>query len=216
MAKSLLHTVDLYMHSRYSIFKRIINLVIVIVMLLLFVNLWFVDNENAQNWRNKESTQLGNSIGLISSEILAQPIINNDKQRISQVLDILLKDPHIEAVAVYDQYGQKIEELGIEQPIVKQYHEAKSAVPLVFVQDIRVDKQIYGYVRLLLNEQSVMVWHSEYQAQLRKQTQVLGLLAALGALLLTRIFYKVRYRHYIHPNNLPKTDMHGGTAKPKP
>ena len=175
MAKSLLHTVDLYMHSRYSIFKRIINLVIVIVMLLLFVNLWFVDNENAQNWRNKESTQLGNSIGLISSEILAQPIINNDKQRISQVLDILLKDPHIEAVAVYDQYGQKIEELGIEQPIVKQYHEAKSAVPLVFVQDIRVDKQIYGYVRLLLNEQSVMVWHSEYQAQLRKQTQVLGL-----------------------------------------
>lgn len=203
MAKSLLHTVDLHIHSRYSIFKRILNLIIVIVMVLLFVNLWFVDNDTAQNWRNKQSTQLGNSLSLIASKILAQPIIDKDEQRITQVLDIMLNDPHVEGAAVYDQYGQQLDQQGTLDTIVEQYHNDQYSVPLVFVQDIRVDKQIYGYVRLLLNEKSVMALHSAYQAQLRKQTQVLGLLAALAALLLTRIFYKVRYRHYVHSRDKP-------------
>ena len=108
MAKSLLHTADLHIHSRYSIFKRIVNLIIVIVMVLLFVNLWFVDNDNAQNWQQKQRTQLGNSLGLISSEIIAQPLIDNDTTRIEQLLTIVMNDPHVEAVAVYDQYGQQV------------------------------------------------------------------------------------------------------------
>tara|TARA_R110000744_G_scaffold7542_14_gene26114 strand:- start:5752 stop:6465 length:714 start_codon:yes stop_codon:yes gene_type:complete len=204
MAKSLLHTADLHIHSRYSIFKRIINLVIVIVMVLLFVNLWFVDNDNAQNWQNKQSTQLGNSLGLISSQIIAQPLIDRDKARIDQVLKILLNDPHVDAVAVYDQYGQQVAQQGVESSIVAQYQSNEQNTPLVFVKDIRVEKQIYGYVRLLLSEQTVMALHSEYQSQLRQQTQVLGILAALAALLITRIFYKVRFRRYIHPSDAEK------------
>ena len=199
MAKSLLHTADLHIHSRYSIFKRIVNLIIVIVMVLLFVNLWFVDNDNAQNWQQKQRTQLGNSLGLISSEIIAQPLIDNDTTRIEQLLTIVMNDPHVEAVAVYDQYGQQVAQQGTLNTIVEKYLEDQHDTPLVFVKDIRVEKQIYGYVRLLLNEQSVMALHSEYQSQLRQQTQVLGMLAALAALLITRVFYKVRYRRYVHP-----------------
>ncbi len=207
MAKSLLHTADLHIHSRYSIFKRIVNLIIVIVMVLLFVNLWFVDNENAQNWQQKQRTQLGNSLGLISSEIIAQPLIDNDTVRIEQLLTIIMNDPHVEAVAVYDQYGQQVAQQGTVDTIVEKYLDDEHDTPLVFVKDIHVEKQIYGYVRLLLNEQSVMALHSEYQSQLRQQTQVLGMLAALAALLITRVFYKVRYRRYIHPNDVEKTSQ---------
>lgn len=207
MAKSLLHTADLHIHSRYSIFKRIVNLIIVIVMVLLFVNLWFVDNENAQNWQQKQRTQLGNSLGLISSEIIAQPLIDNDTVRIEQLLTIIMNDPHVEAVAVYDQYGQQVAQQGTVDTIVEKYLDDEHDTPLVFVKDIHVKKQIYGYVRLLLNEQSVMALHSEYQSQLRQQTQVLGMLAALAALLITRVFYKVRYRRYIHPNDVEKTSQ---------
>ncbi|AEE22148.1 hypothetical protein Glaag_1187 [Glaciecola sp. 4H-3-7+YE-5] len=207
MAKSLLHTADLHIHSRYSIFKRIVNLIIVIVMVLLFVNLWFVDNDNAQNWQQKQRTQLGNSLGLISSEIIAQPLIDNDTTRIEQLLTIVMNDPHVEAVAVYDQYGQQVAQLGTLNTIVEKYLEDQHDTPLVFVKDIRVEKQIYGYVRLLLNEQSVMALHSEYQSQLRQQTQVLGMLAALAALLITRVFYKVRYRRYVHPNDVEKRNQ---------
>ena len=207
MAKSLLHTADLHIHSRYSIFKRIVNLIIVIVMVLLFVNLWFVDNDNAQNWQQKQRTQLGNSLGLISSEIIAQPLIDNDTTRIEQLLTIVMNDPHVEAVAVYDQYGQQVAQQGTLNTIVEKYLEDQHDTPLVFVKDIRVEKQIYGYVRLLLNEQSVMALHSEYQSQLRQQTQVLGMLAALAALLITRVFYKVRYRRYLHPNDVEKRNQ---------
>ncbi|GAC10615.1 MAG: hypothetical protein CL578_07715 [Alteromonadaceae bacterium] len=207
MAKSLLHTADLHIHSRYSIFKRIVNLIIVIVMVLLFVNLWFVDNDNAQNWQQKQRTQLGNSLGLISSEIIAQPLIDNDTTRIEQLLTIVMNDPHVEAVAVYDQYGQQVAQQGTLNTIVEKYLDDQHDTPLVFVKDIRVEKQIYGYVRLLLNEQSVMALHSEYQSQLRQQTQVLGMLAALAALLITRVFYKVRYRRYVHPNDVEKRNQ---------
>ncbi|WP_252732525.1 AhpA/YtjB family protein [Paraglaciecola chathamensis] len=207
MAKSLLHTADLHIHSRYSIFKRIVNLIIVIVMVLLFVNLWFVDNDNAQNWQQKQRTQLGNSLGLISSEIIAQPLIDNDTTRIEQLLTIVMSDPHVEAVAVYDQYGQQVAQQGTLNTIVEKYLDDQHDTPLVFVKDIRVEKQIYGYVRLLLNEQSVMALHSEYQSQLRQQTQVLGMLAALAALLVTRVFYKVRYRRYVHPNDVEKRNQ---------
>jgi membrane protein len=207
MAKSLLHTADLHIHSRYSIFKRIVNLIIVIVMVLLFVNLWFVDNDNAQNWQQKQRTQLGNSLGLISSEIIAQPLIDNDTTRIEQLLTIVMNDPHVEAVAVYDQYGQQVAQQGTLNTIVEKYLDDQHDTPLVFVKDIRVEKQIYGYVRLLLNEQSVMALHSEYQSQLRQQTQVLGMLAALAALLITRVFYKVRYRRYLHPNDVEKRNQ---------
>ncbi|MDO6560455.1 AhpA/YtjB family protein [Paraglaciecola chathamensis] len=207
MAKSLLHTADLHIHSRYSIFKRIVNLIIVIVMVLLFVNLWFVDNDNAQNWQQKQRTQLGNSLGLISSEIIAQPLIDNDTTRIEQLLTIVMNDPHVEAVAVYDQYGQQVAQQGTLNTIVEKYLDDQHDTPLVFVKDIRVEKQIYGYVRLLLNEQSVMALHNEYQSQLRQQTQVLGMLAALAALLITRVFYKVRYRRYVHPNDVEKRNQ---------
>lgn len=207
MAKSLLHTADLHIHSRYSIFKRIVNLIIVIVMVLLFVNLWFVDNDNAQNWQQKQRTQLGNSLGLISSEIIAQPLIDNDTTRIEQLLTIVMNDPHVEAVAVYDQYGQQVAQQGTLNTIVERYLDDQHDTPLVFVKDIRVERQIYGYVRLLLNEQSVMALHSEYQSQLRQQTQVLGMLAALAALLITRVFYKVRYRRYVHPNDVEKRNQ---------
>ncbi|MGY0581542.1 MAG: hypothetical protein ACW7DP_05000 [Paraglaciecola chathamensis] len=207
MAKSLLHTADLHIHSRYSIFKRIVNLIIVIVMVLLFVNLWFVDNDNAQNWQQKQRTQLGNSLGLISSEIIAQPLIDNDTTRIEQLLTIVMNDPHVEAVAVCDQYGQQVAQQGTLNTIVEKYLDDQHDTPLVFVKDIRVEKQIYGYVRLLLNEQSVMALHSEYQSQLRQQTQVLGMLAALAALLITRVFYKVRYRRYVHPNDVEKRNQ---------
>ncbi|WP_254700662.1 AhpA/YtjB family protein [Paraglaciecola mesophila] len=207
MAKSLLHTADLHIHSRYSIFKRIVNLIIVIVMVLLFVNLWFVDKDNAQDWQQKQRTQLGNSLGLISSKIIAQPLIDNDTARIEQLLSIVMNDPHVEAVAVYDQYGQQVAQQGTVNTIVEKYLDDGHDTPLVFVKDIRVEKQIYGYVRLLLNEQSVMALHSEYQSQLRQQTQVLGMLAALAALLITRVFYKVRYRRYMHPNDVEKRNQ---------
>ena len=52
-----------------------------------------------------------------------------------------------------------------------------------------------------------MALHSEYQSQLRQQTQVLGMLAALAALLITRVFYKVRYRRYLHPNDVEKRNQ---------
>jgi membrane protein len=69
--------------------------------------------------------------------------------------------------------------------------------PLVFIQNITHNQQIIGYLSIILKEREVMAYHSEYQKQLNKQVQMLMILAAIAGILVTRAFYKVRYRQLI-------------------
>lgn len=203
MAKTFLSSTDFQVHSRYSIIKRIINLVLVIIVGLLFINLWLLGNEQADNWHHKQATQLGSSLSSLASRVLIAPLIQKDSARISSLLQYWVDDPQVLSAAVYDQNGQLVEQLGDRSDLLSRYL-ASQAAPLVFVDDIQSEQQIYGYVRLTLSAEKVMAYHSDYQRQLRQQLELLILLAACGALIATRAFYKIRYRNYrkLAPENL--------------
>ena len=186
----------LQLPSNYSIIKRIVNLALAVVAIIICVNLWLLSAEQASNWHDKQANQLGRSLSLLASQVLTSSLINKDNEIISQHLDFLVNDPHVSGVALYNNKGQLLDERKSGTSVLASYRLEKKT-PLVFVQNISLDGKISGYLRLMINEEMVMQYHSEYQKQLTQQVQVLMLLAATLAILLTRIFYKLRYRKYL-------------------
>ena len=71
--------------------------------------------------------------------------------------------------------------------------------PLVFIEEIKYQQKVLGYLRIMLDEEQVMTFHSNYQSQLYKQIIVLMLLAGLLGILIARSYYKIKFRHFERP-----------------
>jgi membrane protein len=182
--------------SRYSIFKRIANLVLVIVGCIACINLWLIGSEQSLNWHSKQANQLGVSLTSLSSSILISSLLESNSEKLSQQLSYISADPHVAGVSIFDDKGRMLADKNSGESVVTAYKSNKIS-PLVFVQNITHNQQIIGYLSIILKEREVMAYHSEYQKQLNKQVQMLMILAAIAGILVTRAFYKVRYRQLI-------------------
>ena len=182
--------------SRYSIFKRIANLVLAVVGCITCINLWLISSEQSLNWHSKQADQLGVSLSALSGNILSNSLLENNSEKLSQQLSYIAEDPHVAGVSLFDNKGRILADNNTPSPVVSAY-KSNSISPLVFVQNITHDKQIIGYLSIILKEKEVMAYHSEYQKQLNQQLKMLMILAAIAGILITRAFYKVRYRQLI-------------------
>ena len=182
--------------SRYSIFKRIANLVLAVVGSIACINLWLISSEQSLNWHSKQADQLGVSLSSLSGNIMISSLLENDLDKLSQQLNFIAADPHVAGVTLFDNKGRVLSD-NISTLSVVDAYKANVISPLVFVKNISYDQQVIGYLSIILKENKVMAYHSEYQKQLNKQVQMLMILAAIGGILITRAFYKVRYRQLI-------------------
>lgn len=195
LAKNAFASVQSSQHSTYSIFKRIVNLALVIAAVAICVNLWLLSTEQAQNWYAKQASQLGRSLSMQGALSLAPVMADNNSERIGAYLQHLTQDQHVDSAAVFGQRGQLITSTQDNLSLLTNF-QVRQDLPLVFVQEVIYEEQIKGYLRILLNEDKIMQYHGAYQQQLFEQTIVLMLLSAVAGLLATRAFYKFRYRHY--------------------
>ena len=182
--------------SSYSIFKRIANLVLVVVGCIACINLWLISSEQSLNWHSKQANQLGISLSSLSGNILISSLLENDSQRLTQQLSYIVADPHVAGVSLFDHKGRMLADNNSASSVVAAY-KSDNISPLVFVQNITHEQQVIGYLSIILKEKEVMAYHSEYQKQLNQQVQMLMILAGIAGILLTRAFYKVRYRQLI-------------------
>jgi membrane protein len=182
--------------SSYSIFKRIANLVLVVVGCIACINLWLIGSEQSLNWHSKQADQLGVSLSSLSGNILISSIIENNLEKLNQQLSYIATDPHVAGVSLFDNKGRMLADNNQALSVVNAY-KSNTISPLVFVQSIIHNQQTIGYLSLILKEKQVMAYHSEYQKQLNQQLQMLMILAAIAGILITRAFYKVRYRQLI-------------------
>jgi membrane protein len=191
--------------SNFSIIKRLLNLGLVIIGVVICVHLWLAHTEQAETWYQQQANQLGRSLGKLAAQTLASPLQAEDTANISQQLSYLFSDPYVSGVALYNQKGQLIEEQDANITIIARY-KVDPAIPLVFIQDIRnQEKDIIGYLRIVLDESRVMQYHFDYQQQLLQQFEVLLVLAAIIGFIICRAFYTFRYRQYRNPTN-PEQD----------
>jgi membrane protein len=193
---SFIFTSPFQQPSRYSIFKRIANLVLVIIGCIICINLWLISSEQSLNWHSKQANQLGVSLSSLSGNILIDSLLEKNSQKLSQQLSYIAADPHVANVSLFDNKGRMLADENSESSVVSAY-KSNTIAPLVFVQNITHDEQIIGYLSIMLKEKKVMAYHSEYQKQLNQQLQMLMILAAIAGILITRAFYKVRYRQLI-------------------
>ena len=186
---------QLTLPSTYSIYKRIANLVLAVIALIICVNLWLLSSDHAQNWHDKQANQLGRSLSQQGALVLVEYVRSKDSEKITQQLAKILTDPHVLAVTLFNHRGQLLDSAG-DYALLAKNHEAKQKMPLIFVADLTEQDQLYGYLRLALDEEKVMQYHQEYQQQVYQQLLVLMLLAGVAGLLVARAFYKFRARYY--------------------
>lgn len=187
-------------HSNYSIFKRIGNMVLVIVFSIVCVNLWLLSQDEADNWYTKQAGQLGRSIAAYSAKVIALQLQPADKidlnaQEIKNQLELIASDPHVLGVSLFGTKGQIIDTTEGNISVLANFLIEEDA-PLVFVEEIILDGKILGYLRLLLDEERIMLYHDDYQRHLYEQLSVMMLLAGLAGILVARVYYKVRFRNY--------------------
>ena len=182
--------------SRYSIFKRIANLILAVVGCIACINLWLISSEQSLNWHSKQANQLGISLSSLSGKILISSLLQNDSKALKQQLGYIVSDPHVAGVSLFDNKGRILADNNVALSVISAY-KSKGISPLVFVQNITYNEQTIGFLSIVLKEKEVMAYHSEYQKQLNQQLQMLMILAAIAGILFTRAFYKFRYRQLI-------------------
>ena len=182
--------------SRYSIFKRIANLILAVVGCIACINLWLISSEQSLNWHSKQANQLGISLSSLSGKILISSLLQNDSKALKQQLGYIVSDPHVAGVSLFDNKGRILADNNAALSVIAAY-KSKGISPLVFVQNITYNEQTIGFLSIVLKEKEVMAYHSEYQKQLNQQLQMLMILAAIAGILFTRAFYKFRYRQLI-------------------
>ena len=179
--------------SRYSIYKRIANLGLVVLATIICVNLWLLSTEQAQNWHDNQANQLGRSLAQQSAMVLAPALLEQNDVFISTQLANLVSDKHVVSAAVFNYRGQLLDSTESNRSLLTNYR-LRNDMPLVFIEEIVYQDSVRGYLRVLIEEQQVMVYHDEYQRQLFEQVLVLMGLAGAAGILLARSFYKFRYR----------------------
>ncbi|MEP4889886.1 MAG: AhpA/YtjB family protein [Aliiglaciecola sp.] len=181
--------------SNYSIFKRVANLTLLVVAAAICVNIWLLNTEQSQNWHNNQSSQLGRSLAKFTADIIAPHLQEQQNDKILRYINLLSQDQHVAGVSVYNRLGEVVESNEQNASVLASYL-IEDEFPLVFVEEVFLEDKLLGYVRLLLDKQQVMLYHLEYQNQIYKQLLMLMLVAGLVGLLLTRAYYKLRFRHY--------------------
>ena len=205
--RSLLYI--LKVHSTYTVYKRIANLIVVFIGIAVGINLWWVNQQQTQAWYSIQAKQLGRSLSQQKALGLVDAVREQDAEALRQALSQLLTDEHVIAAAVYNFRGKLLATMvsdpnPLESPVTQ--------VPrnLTFVADIidppsnknteaaeviatSGNMPIIGYLKVQLATDVVMAHHDQYQQQLSNQRSVFMLLAALGSLYITRAFYKLRF-----------------------
>jgi membrane protein len=176
---------------KFSMLKRISNFILAVCIVVIGVNLWFMHNKNANEWYSLESEQLGRSLAAQASRMLAGPLQKDDQESIENYVSTIETDSLVKGTSLYDQSGKTIKSFDENYSIIEQFR-VLDQPPLIFVEDIIYDGKTIGYVKLLLDREAIIKHHKAFNRSQLVQTGVIMLLTAICAIILTRLFYKVR------------------------
>lgn len=185
--------------SRYSIYKRIGNLMLVTFAAMICVNVWLLTSDISKRWYDQQANQLGKSLSAYAAKVIAPALREDDIEAISTQLLVLSNDPHVQGVSVFNHRGRIIDSTERDASVLANFL-LDDTPPLVFVEEIREQDIILGYLRILLDKQQIMRFHDDYQLRFYEQTLVLIMLAGLAGVIVARSFYKFRFRRHVKPN----------------
>lgn len=187
----------------YSIFKRISTLILIILSVVVAVNLYLMHVKNARQWYQVESEQLGRSLTVQASKLVAAPLANNNESLLSEYIELINQGNFVKGAVMFDQVGIKYAQQQDPLSVVALVRQ-KDVEPLVFVEDIVFDGQIIGYIKLVLDKQAITEHHQLFNQNQLQQSLLIIVLTVIVSGLIIRLFYKARenYRLANQSDNL--------------
>ncbi len=199
-------------HSLYTALKRLFHTLVVSTVFALVVVLILLLQQYQNDWLTVQTRFSGDSIARQYAKLL-QPafiadqltsegleidagtaLLNNIARRdyIESVAAILINEPHILALSVFDKDGRYIAPLPQIQSVVSM-SQSQSVTPLTYVGVITDDNEnLLGYVNIHMNTQAVLESPLTLRYQLALIACILVFLALMLGIYLTRAFYKSR------------------------
>jgi membrane protein len=199
-------------HSLYTALKRLFHTLVVSTVFALVVVLILLLQQYQNDWLTVQTRFSGESIARQYAKLL-QPafiadqltsegleidagtaLLNNIARRdyIESVAAILINEPHILALSVFDKDGRYIAPLPQIESVVSM-SQSQSVTPLTYVGVITDDNEnLLGYVNIHMNTQAVLESPLTLRYQLALIACILVFLALMLGIYLTRAFYKSR------------------------
>ncbi len=177
--------------NQNSIFKRISNLILVVLSCVLAFNIYIMHEWNAKTWYEIESAQLGRSLAKQASNLVAAPLATNSEVLLQDYVEMINQGMFVRGAVLFDsegvKYAQQVEPVSVVELIRND-----NIDPLIFVEDVVYENNIIGYVKLVLDKPSIIQHHKDFNRnQLKQNALSIGLSMILAALV-TRLYYKFK------------------------
>lgn len=199
-------------HSLYTVLKRLFHTIVVSAVFALIVVLLLLFQQYQNDWLTVQTRFSGESIArqyakLLQPAFIADALSNQETENnvdsalsdtltqrgyIESVASILVDEPHILALSVFDKDGRYIAPLPQIASVVSM-SQSQSVTPLTYVGVITDDNEnLLGYVNIHMNTQAVLESPLTLRYQLALIACILVFLALMLGIYLTRAFYKSR------------------------
>ncbi|WP_438823662.1 hypothetical protein [Alteromonas sp. S015] len=198
-------------HSLYTVLKRLFHTIVVSTVFALIVVLLLLFQQYQNDWLTVQTRFSGESIArqyakLLQPAFIADEVSNREtgvdadkvppttpsqREYIESVASILVDEPHILALSVFDKDGRYIAPLPQIESVVSM-SQSQSVTPLTYVGVITDDESLLGYVNIHINTQAVLESPLTLRYQLALIACILVFLALMLGIYLTRAFYKSR------------------------
>lgn len=180
---------------RYSSFITLLQLAIAVLGIWFILHSW-VDARTTGQQVLQQQNQLLMRETLVALSHTAGYLLENDQlEGLSQLTQHIAENPFLHDVVVYDANGVRLS-WSEANTAARLLYRPDQQLPLIpMVQEIRVNEQLLGYMKIsLLHEQSLFPGYSYWQQLMQ---QMLGLLLLAGAvtMLLKRSFYRLNQRY---------------------
>ncbi len=195
-------------HSLYTALKRLFHTLIVCTVFALIVVLLLLFQQYQSDWLTVQTRYSGESIARQYAKLLQPAFIADDlsnstshssagvsqRQRdyIEAVASVLVDEPHILALSVFDKDGRYIAPLPKIDSVVE-LSQSQHVTPLTYVGMITdTENNLLGYINIHIDTQAVLESPLTLRFQLALIAGILVFLALLFGVYLTRGFYKSR------------------------
>jgi membrane protein len=177
-----------------SIIKRISTLLLLVCSLAIAINLYIMHSQNASQWYEIESEQLGRSLTIQAARLLSQPLSLNDDALVAEYIKLINDGMFIEGAVVFNDRGVRLSDFNSSLSVIDMVAQG-TYEPLVFVEDIIFEGNTLGYIKLILNRDEITRHHRHFNRNQLTQSLMIIVLAMIVAALATRLFYKIK-RNY--------------------
>lgn len=159
--------------------------------MVIGVNLYFMHSQNAATWYQVESEQLGRSLTLQAAKLVAAPLAQQDDVVLAHYVKVVNQGMFVKGAVLFDELGVPYAKQEDRLSVVTLLKDS-DIEPLVFVEDIVLDGEVIGYIKLILDKQSITKHHRNFNKNQLSQSLLMILLSMIVAVLATRLFYKTR------------------------